>query len=62
MRRAVITGLGIVSSIGINQEQVTASLKAGKSGITFSEEFAEKVSTLDYRSNYHKNLMRYKNQ
>jgi 3-oxoacyl-[acyl-carrier-protein] synthase-1 len=41
MRRAVITGLGIVSSIGINQEQVTASLKAGKSGITFSEEFAE---------------------
>lgn len=41
MRRAVITGLGIVSSIGINQEQVTSSLKAGKSGITFSEEFAE---------------------
>ncbi len=41
MRRAVITGLGLVSSIGINQEQVTASLKAGKSGITFSEEFAE---------------------
>lgn len=41
MRRAVITGLGIVSSIGTNQEQVTASLKAGKSGITFSEEFAE---------------------
>lgn len=41
MRRAVITGLGIVSSIGTNQEDVTASLKAGKSGITFSEEFAE---------------------
>lgn len=41
MRRAVITGLGIVSSIGINQDEVTASLKAGKSGITFSEEFAE---------------------
>ncbi|NVK58109.1 MAG: beta-ketoacyl-ACP synthase I [Alteromonadaceae bacterium] len=41
MRRAVITGLGIVSSIGTNQDEVTASLKAGKSGITFSEQFAE---------------------
>lgn len=41
MRRAVITGLGIVSSIGTNQQEVTASLKAGKSGITYSEQFAE---------------------
>lgn len=41
MRRAVITGLGIVSSIGINKDDVLASLKAGKSGITFSEQFAE---------------------
>ncbi len=41
MRRAVITGVGIVSSIGINQQQVTDSLRAGKSGITFSEQFAE---------------------
>jgi 3-oxoacyl-[acyl-carrier-protein] synthase-1 len=41
MRRAVITGLGIVSSIGINKEEVTASLKAGRSGITFSEEFEQ---------------------
>ncbi|MDP5029813.1 MAG: beta-ketoacyl-ACP synthase I [Paraglaciecola sp.] len=39
MRRAVITGLGIVSSIGINKEEVTASLREGRSGITFSEEF-----------------------
>lgn len=42
MRRAVITGLGIVSSIGNNADEVLASLKAGKSGITFSEQFAEK--------------------
>ena len=42
MRRAVITGLGIVSSIGNNADEVLASLKAGKSGISFSEEFAEK--------------------
>ena len=41
MRRAVITGLGIVSSIGVNQDEVLASLKAGKSGITFSEQCAE---------------------
>lgn len=41
MRRAVITGIGIVSSIGNNQEEVLASLKAGKSGITRSESFAE---------------------
>lgn len=42
MRRAVITGLGIVSSIGNNKEEVLASLQTGKSGITFSEQFAEK--------------------
>ncbi|MDT0593958.1 beta-ketoacyl-ACP synthase I [Glaciecola petra] len=41
MKRAVITGLGIVSSIGNNANEVKQSLKAGKSGITFSEQFAE---------------------
>jgi 3-oxoacyl-[acyl-carrier-protein] synthase-1 len=39
MRRAVITGLGIVSSIGNNKQEVLESLKASKSGITVSEEF-----------------------
>lgn len=34
MRRAVITGLGIVSSIGNNQEEVLESLRQGKSGIS----------------------------
>ncbi|MBA86190.1 beta-ketoacyl-ACP synthase I [Thalassobius sp. S69A] len=34
MRRVVVTGLGVVSSIGNNAEEVLASLKAGKSGIT----------------------------
>ncbi len=42
MRRVVITGLGIVSPIGANAEEVTNSLKHAKSGITFSEDFAEK--------------------
>ena len=41
MKRAVITGIGIVSSIGNNKEEVLASLKSGKSGITFSEQFKE---------------------
>ncbi|MFT6195021.1 MAG: 3-oxoacyl-[acyl-carrier-protein] synthase-1 [Cognaticolwellia sp.] len=41
MKRVVITGLGIVSSIGNDTEEVLASLKAGRSGITRSESFAE---------------------
>ena len=41
MRRVVITGLGIVSSIGNTIEEVAQSLKAGKSGITRSEIYAE---------------------
>ena len=41
MKRVVITGIGIVSSIGNNAEEVLTSLKTGKSGITFSESFAE---------------------
>jgi len=42
MKRVVISGLGIVSSIGNNAEEVLASLKSGRSGITKSESFAEK--------------------
>jgi 3-oxoacyl-[acyl-carrier-protein] synthase-1 len=41
MRRVVVTGLGIVSSIGNDAGQVQASLRDAKSGITFSESFAE---------------------
>ncbi|MGF1691930.1 beta-ketoacyl-ACP synthase I [Photobacterium kagoshimensis] len=41
MKRAVITGMGIVSSIGNNVNEVLESLKEGKSGINFSEQFAE---------------------
>ena len=41
MRRVVVTGLGIVSSIGNTAEEVLASLKAGKSGIVASPEMAE---------------------
>jgi 3-oxoacyl-[acyl-carrier-protein] synthase-1 len=41
MRRVVITGLGVVSCLGNSKADVLESLRAGKSGITFSEEFAE---------------------
>lgn len=42
MRRVVVTGYGIVSSIGNNKAEVAASLKEGKSGIALSDEYAEK--------------------
>jgi len=41
MRRVVVTGLGIVSSIGNSKDEVLTSLKAGTSGITASPEMAE---------------------
>ena len=41
MKRAVITGLGIVSSIGNNQQEVLASLREGRSEITFSQELKD---------------------
>ena len=41
MKRVVITGLGIVSCIGNNAEEVLASLKTGRSGITRAESFDE---------------------
>jgi len=41
MKRVVVTGLGVVSSIGNNAAEVTASLKAGKSGIELVPEYRE---------------------
>ena len=41
MRRVVITGMGVVSSIGDNVAEVSEALKNARSGITHSEEFAE---------------------
>jgi 3-oxoacyl-[acyl-carrier-protein] synthase-1 len=49
MRRVVVTGLGIISSIGNNKNEVAASLRSGSSGIVFSEEYAE----LGFRSHVH---------
>ena len=41
MNRVVITGMGIVSSLGANKSEVLNSLKTSKSGIEFSEKYAE---------------------
>lgn len=49
MRRVVITGIGIVSSIGTNKEDVKNALFEGKSGIEHSEVFAE----MGFRSHVH---------
>jgi len=49
MRRVVITGIGIVSSIGADANEVLASLREAKSGISFSPEYAE----LGFRSQVH---------
>ncbi|APX94576.1 beta-ketoacyl-[acyl-carrier-protein] synthase I [Halomonas sp. 1513] len=42
MRRVVVTGLGIVSCLGNDQHQVLDALKAGRSGIRFKDEYAER--------------------
>jgi 3-oxoacyl-[acyl-carrier-protein] synthase-1 len=41
-RRVVVTGLGIISCIGNSADEVTASLKAGRSGLSFSQDYADK--------------------
>jgi 3-oxoacyl-[acyl-carrier-protein] synthase-1 len=41
MRRVVVTGLGIVSSIGTGQDEVAASLREAKSGVRFAPDHAE---------------------
>ncbi len=52
VRRAVVTGLGIVSSIGNNKDEVLDSLREGRSGITFCEVYRD----LGFRSHVHGSL------
>jgi len=49
MRRVVVSGMGIVSCIGNDKATVLDSLKRGRSGITFSEEYKE----MGFRSHVH---------
>ena len=49
MRRVAITGIGVISPIGINKEEVSTSLRDGRSGISFAEEYAAN----NFRSHVH---------
>ncbi len=49
MRRVVVTGMGIVSSIGLNKSEVAEALRAGRSGIEFCERYVD----LGLRSHVH---------
>jgi len=49
VKRVVITGLGIVSSIGNNKQEVLDSLRQGRSGIEFHQEYAD----LGFRTHVH---------
>jgi len=70
MRRVVVTGLGIVSSIGNNANEVQASLHDARSGISFSDSFAEHgfrcqvwgAPTLDPTSMIDRRAMRFLSQ
>lgn len=68
MRRVVVTGLGIVSSLGNNKSEVLESLREGCSGITYQPEYAERglrshvagsIRNLDVESLIDRKLMRF---
>ncbi len=70
MRRVVVTGMGIVSSIGNNTQEVLASLREAKSGITHAEQFAQRgfkcqvqgMPTLDPTGSVDRRAMRFLGQ
>jgi 3-oxoacyl-[acyl-carrier-protein] synthase-1 len=70
MRRVVVTGMGIVSSIGNNTQEVLASLREAKSGITHAEAFAKHgfrcqvqgMPTLDPTGSVDRRAMRFLSQ
>ncbi len=68
MKRVVITGVGIVSSIGNNKEEVTESLRNGQSGIVAAPEYAENglrsqvhgaVKNLDFKDHIDRKQLRF---
>lgn len=68
MRRVVVTGMGIVSSLGNNKAEVLDSLRHGRSGITYQPEYAERglrshvagsVKNLDIEALIDRKLMRF---
>ncbi len=67
MRRVVVTGMGIVSSIGNNTQEVLASLREAKSGITRADDFVQRgfrcqvygMPTLDPAGSVDRRAMRF---
>ncbi len=68
MKRVVITGIGIVSSLGNNKDEVTDSLKNGRSGIVFAPEYEENgmrsqvhgaVKDLDFKEHIERKQLRF---
>ena len=68
MRRVVVTGMGIVSSLGNNKSEVSDSLQNGRSGITFQPEYAERglrshvagsIKNLDIEARIDRKLLRF---
>src|SRR5450830_203833 len=68
MRRVVVTGMGIVSSLGNNKSEVLDSLQNGRSGITFQPEYAERglrshvagsIKNLDIEARIDRKLLRF---
>jgi 3-oxoacyl-[acyl-carrier-protein] synthase-1 len=68
MRRVVVTGMGIVSSLGNNKPEVLASLREGRSGIGFQQEYADRglrshvagsIKNLDIESQIERKLSRF---
>lgn len=68
MKRVVITGVGIVSSLGNNKEEVTDSLRNGRSGIVAAPEYTENgmrsqvhgaVKNLDFKDHIDRKQLRF---
>ncbi|MPS48611.1 beta-ketoacyl-ACP synthase I [Methylobacillus sp.] len=68
MRRVVVTGMGIISSLGNNKSEVLDSLKAGRSGIRFQQEYVDQglrshvagsIENLDLEALIDRKLMRF---
>jgi len=68
MRRVVVTGMGIVSSLGNNKAEVKDSLYEGRSGITFQQEYADRglrshvagsIKNLDIEALIERKLLRF---
>lgn len=68
MRRVVVTGMGIVSSLGNNKAEVLDSLYHGRSGITFQQEYADQglrsqvagsIQNLDIESKIDRKMLRF---